>query len=51
MRKFRKVNEMEIDKGGLRRGHVSYFSCHSLSLSHGAFAMFILQPWTEGKHC
>ena len=28
----------------LRRGHVSYFSCHShsLSLSHSAFAMFVL---------
>ena len=26
----------------LRRGHVSYFSCHSHSLSHSAFAMFIL---------
>ena len=28
----------------LRRGHVAYFSCHSLSLSlsHSAFAMFIL---------
>jgi hypothetical protein len=28
----------------LRRGHVSYFSCysHSLSHSHSAFAMFIL---------
>ena len=37
----------------LRRGHVSYFSCHSHSLSHSAFAMFILQLWTEleGKHC
>ena len=30
---------------GLRRGHVAYFSCLSLSLSlsHSAFAMFILQ--------
>ena len=26
----------------LRRGHVAYFSCLSLSLSHSAFAMFIL---------
>ena len=39
----------------LRRGHVAYFSCHSLShsLSHSAYAMFILLLWTEveGKHC
>ena len=26
----------------IRRGHVAYFSCLSLSLSHSAFAMFIL---------
>ena len=35
---------MEIHTPVLRRGHVAYFSCLnlSLSLSHSAFAMFIL---------
>ena len=39
--KMKILNRESLD---LRRGHVSYFSCHSISisLSHSAFAMFIL---------
>ena len=39
--------------GVLRTDFVAYFSCHSLSLSHSAFAMFTFQfcPKLQDKHC